>query len=262
MRPRYTVEVNPYKGINGSYLLGYFTGDGAIRKVSTRVDGSSTYEVYITSGDKDLLEEMSEEYKGDSKIQKIRNGKLQRYYARLSTYNRNVSEYLLELGFEQKNKRGSNVFCNLNTQEKWKFIRGLFDSDGTVCQSGYLNKDGTVRISAQASILVFEELAKHVSKFLACQGICYKLRSRKTQEGYYLITIYIKGKSTWDFRDKIYQDCGFYIKRKRVRLEYDKKKMSLEEAISLNMNIRGISKMLDPETRVKDYTRRKIEGTL
>lgn len=104
MRPRWDVEVNPFKGENSSYLLGYFTGDGAIRKVNTRIDGTHTYEVYITSGDFDILEEMLEEYRGDAKIQVIHNGKLKKEYRRLSTYNRNVSDYLLDLGLSRRIK--------------------------------------------------------------------------------------------------------------------------------------------------------------
>ena len=69
--------------------------------------------------------------------------------------------FFLNHGFRVKDKRQVSVFNSLSREEIPAFVRGLFDSDGSITLYPYRSRvTGKVWFHTSAYILVFESLAK------------------------------------------------------------------------------------------------------
>jgi ATP-dependent metalloprotease FtsH len=179
-----------------SYLLGVLTGDGCL----TIKD-----KVCFTTADSEILDKVQN-------ISKTFLGKdFSKILSRPYDYELRSTEAKTKLrqwGIEETYAKNKKVpdWVNIAPQEHVKaFIRGLFDTDGSV------EKSGTVSFSSSS-----EKLVEHVHLMLLNLGIVSRVNSRKKKYNnklHYHLTIY------GDFVNSFKKEVGFSLSRKVKLLE-------------------------------------------
>lgn len=199
---------------NFSYLLGLIATDGHIdypRENSSSTNSACIIE--LKGHDKDLLIKLTDIF-GGCIYDTFTNRKDKTSMCKWYLNNRNFIAYLRGIGFIHNKTHTLDLtewFNGITEMNKWHFIRGVWDGDGTIT----IDKNGKCRISF---ISASENFADMIYNFLVSRGLnaCKCIRKNiKYNSSYYIISLSRKS-GRISFIDKLYGDIqnGIYLIRK------------------------------------------------
>lgn len=179
------LTTNPFEEYSEKqqYFLGLLASDGSISK-----DGK----VKLKLKDRELVDEFSEFLGGMYKVREESTKTGVMY--RVSFGNREVVNYLKSVGITNKK---SFTFCP-NLEPTSHFVRGYFDGDGHVSQSGRVKITTASSKMIRWLISLYKKLRIHYS--VLRKGSCFD--------------IYILAKSREAFFNYLYRDSSLYLNRK------------------------------------------------
>ena len=190
---------------NLGYVIGLIASDGNLSKTRKRIQ--------IKSADLELVENFKKALKLKEKIgiTKSRKGK-DHYYIMFS--NKDFYDFLISIGIHPKK---SHTIKALNIPERFfcDFLRGFFDGDGTFYtfwDKRWPNSFCFQISFASASKEFIYWLKEENSRLFSVKGfVCigknvYNLR-------------YVKGDTRKIFKTMYYNNCSFFLSRKRLKMQ-------------------------------------------
>jgi len=243
-------------GKDYAYLLGAMSGDGGIC-LSSRKNKEDKERVipWILVDPKEsnsdyIRETFKKEFVSSySTISRLTEKHQWQEYIR-GPINRGKCEYLLSEGFGtcSGDKRVPNFIFSLNKIEVGSYLRGLFDTDGTIGKDN-LKEDGRGNYSIELT-LKNKEMIYDVSFLLSMFGINYKITDKKfnqrssvTGELFYATRLIIVGKDSYRL---FHKHIGFNLSYKKDRLEgYVSLPVHRNERINVPYGVEELKIVLD-----------------
>jgi hypothetical protein len=202
---------------NFYYLLGLLATDGHIeypRENSNATNSACIIE--LNEGDRDLINQINNIFGGYVYIT-FANRKDKTKMFKWYLNNRKLIEYLRSIGFVHNKTHTldlSKWFDNIKENNKWHFIRGVWDGDGSM--GTYKNSGCRITFVSASSIF-----ANMVYDFLNQQNLsaCKHIRTNIKHKSTYHIISLCKKKSRVSFINSLYNNAqsGIYLKRKYTK---------------------------------------------
>lgn len=180
-----------------AYILGFITADGSVNKYSLRIE--------LAIKDKDVLEFIRDEISPTKQITTC--FKNEKEYCCLKIHSKKLIESLNKFNIVPNKTYNIRLDFNIPQEYLGDYLRGLFDGDGWVyCR----------RNSIECGIVSHEEIFLQQIKDIINNGVLRK-RTKLTKKGLvstqYVLDFY--SNKTIKFRDLIYSNNGFCLKRKK-----------------------------------------------
>lgn len=195
------------------YLLGLIFTDGNLDKYEKRIT--------LTLTQKDIIEELYPYFCDTFKRKiytyqpKFKNAKM--VYTIINT-NKKVISKLKEMSLTANNSL-TKTFPNIDRENIYSFIRGIFDADGCIFNSGFYKNKAYKKISITCGSEPFAKKIYEILKELSFEPtLCTDKRKSKKNNTLYYICIN-KQKNITAFKEYIYNNANIYMKYKRQKFE-------------------------------------------
>lgn len=183
-----------------SYWFGYIAGDGYIDKSKNGVS--------IITTDLDIVNQYSS-FCGDT-LNIYKQERTTKDVYTLKINNKEFKDYLINRGITNNKSITLDIKVKLN----WNIVRGLFDSDGNInINTGFKITTGSEKLKDQLIAFILEE------------GFTPSVSIKNKKEKNIIYDVYIRSnnkplKDVYKvLRSKLYNNCTYYLKRKRLIMD-------------------------------------------